>query len=61
MKHCLQEITFPSREELHAAIREIVPHPEKILQGVFEHWKELLEWASQNNGGHCPYVQHWPI
>jgi transposase len=55
IKHCLQGIAFPSREELLAAIHEIVgviPWP--TLEDVFRHWMENLEWVSQNNGDNYP-------
>jgi hypothetical protein len=51
IKYCLQGISFPSREELLAAIHEIagaVPRP--TLKDVFRHCMERLEWDSQNNG-----------
>jgi transposase len=51
IKHCLQGITFPSREELLAVIHEIVGAiPRSTLEDVFRHWVERLKWVSQNNG-----------
>jgi histone-lysine N-methyltransferase SETMAR len=50
IKHCLQGITFPSREESFAAIHEIVGAiPRPTLEDVFRHWMQRLEWVSQNN------------
>jgi transposase len=51
LKHCLQGITFPSREELLAAIHETVAAiPRPILEEVFWHCMERLEWVSQKHG-----------
>jgi hypothetical protein len=55
VQHCLQGTIFRSREELLAAIREIVTAiPPGTLHCVFEHWMERLEWVSQNNGDYYP-------
>jgi transposase len=44
IKHSVQGITFPSREELLAAIHEIVGAiPRPTLEDVFRHWMERLE------------------
>jgi hypothetical protein len=46
VKHCLQRIAFPSREELLAAIHETVGAiPRPILEDVFRDWMERLEWV----------------
>jgi hypothetical protein len=51
LKYCLQGIAFPSREELLAAIHEIVGAiPRPTLEDVFRHWMKRLDWVSQNNG-----------
>jgi hypothetical protein len=55
IKHCLQGIAFPSREELLAAIHEIVGAiPRPTLEDVFWCWMEKLERISQNNGDYYP-------
>jgi hypothetical protein len=59
IKHCVQGITFPSREELLAAIFKLVgaisrPTLEDMLRG----WIERLEWVSQNNGDYCSYAKY---
>jgi hypothetical protein len=55
IKHCLQGIAFLSREELLAAIHEIVGGiPRPILENVFRHWMERLECVSQNRGDYYP-------
>jgi hypothetical protein len=55
IKHCLQGIAFPSREELLAAINEILgAMPRPTLEEVFRHWMERLEWVSQNNSDDYP-------
>jgi hypothetical protein len=44
IKHCLQGIAFPPREELLAAIHEIVRAiPRPPLEDVFRNWMERLE------------------
>jgi hypothetical protein len=44
IKHCLQGIAFPPREELLAAIHEIVGTiPRPTLEDVFRHWMERFE------------------
>jgi hypothetical protein len=54
-KHCLQEIAFPSREELLAAIHEIVRAiPLPTSEDVFRHRMERPEWVSQNNNDYYP-------
>jgi hypothetical protein len=61
-KHCLQGIGFPSREELHAAIHEIVGAiPQPTLEDVFRHWMERPEWVSQNNDDYYPSAKYWMI
>jgi transposase len=51
IKHCLEGIAFPSREELLAAIHKIVGAiPRPTLEEVFRPWMDRLEWVSQNNG-----------
>jgi hypothetical protein len=55
IKHCLQGIVFPSREELLTAIHEIVRAiPRPTLEDVFRYLMERLEWVSQNNGDYYP-------
>jgi hypothetical protein len=55
IKHSLPGISFPSREELLAAIHEIVTvTPRPTLKDMFRHWMERLEWVSQNNGDCYP-------
>jgi hypothetical protein len=55
IKHCRQGIAFPSREELLAAIHEIVGAiPRPTLEGLFRHWMERPEWISQKNNDHYP-------
>jgi histone-lysine N-methyltransferase SETMAR len=50
VKDRLQRIGFASREELLAAITEVLDEiPPETLPRVFEHWIERLEWVSQNN------------
>jgi hypothetical protein len=51
----LQGIAFQAREELLAAIHEIVGSiPRPILGDVFQHSMERLEWVSQNNTDYYP-------
>jgi hypothetical protein len=55
IRHCLQRIVFPSREELHAAIHEIVGAiPPPTLEEGFRHWMERPERVSQNNDDYYP-------
>jgi histone-lysine N-methyltransferase SETMAR len=55
IKYYLPGITFPSREELLAAIHEIVGAiPRPTLKEVFLHWMQRPEWVSQNNGNYYP-------
>jgi hypothetical protein len=55
IKSCLQEIAFLSREDLPAAIYEIVGAIlQPTLEDVFRHWMERLEWVSQNSGDQYP-------
>jgi hypothetical protein len=55
VKHCLTGIAFPLREELSAAIHEIVGAiPRPNLEDVFRRWMERLEWVSRNNGDYYP-------
>jgi hypothetical protein len=55
IKYCLQGIAFLSREELLAAIHEIVwVIPQPTLEYVFWHWMERLECISQNNSDYYP-------
>jgi hypothetical protein len=61
IKHCLQGITFPSREELRAAIHEIVAVISRpTLEDMFRHWMERPEWVSQKNGDY-PSTKYWLI
>jgi hypothetical protein len=54
-KHCMQGIAFPSRDELLAAIHEIVGAiPRPTLEDVFRHLMERLKWVSQNSGDYYP-------
>jgi hypothetical protein len=51
----LQGAIFASREELLAAIHEIVAGiPQETLQRVFQHWMERVERVSQNHGEYYP-------
>jgi hypothetical protein len=55
LRHRLQGLIFPSREELLAGIREVLGAiPLETLAHVFDHWMERLEWVFQNNGGYYP-------
>jgi transposase len=55
IKHYLQGIAFPSREESLAAIHEIVGAiPRPTLEDLFRHWMERFESVSQNNGDYYP-------
>jgi hypothetical protein len=57
-----QGALFASSEDLLAAIHEIVAGiPQETLPGVFQHWMERFEWASQNNGEYYPYTADWMI
>jgi transposase len=59
IKYCLQGIAFPSREELLAAIHEIVGAiPRPTLEGVFRHWMERPEGVSQKHGDYCPEAKY---
>jgi hypothetical protein len=58
IKHCLQGIAFPSREELIATVHEIVAAiPRATMEEVFRHWMERLEWVSQDDGDYYPEVK----
>jgi hypothetical protein len=55
IKHCLQGIAFPSREELLAAIYEIVAAiPQPTLEDPFRQWMERRKWVSHNNSDYSP-------
>jgi hypothetical protein len=48
-------MVFPSYEELLDAIGEVVTGIEsETLTAGFEHWMEILEWVSKNNGDSYP-------
>jgi transposase len=53
IKRCLRGTAFPSREELLAAIHEIVGAvPQATLDDMLRPWMERLKSVSQNNGDH---------
>jgi hypothetical protein len=60
IKHSPQGISFPSHEELLAAIHKIVGVISRwTLEDVFWHEMERFEWVSQNNGDYYPQAQYW--
>jgi transposase len=62
IKHCLQGIAFSFRENLLAAIHEIIGAiPRPTLENVFRHWMERPEWVSQNDDDDCPQAKSWLI
>jgi hypothetical protein len=55
VKNRLNGIVFQSREELLAGIREVLDKISvEILERIFNHWMERLEWVSQNNDDYYP-------
>jgi histone-lysine N-methyltransferase SETMAR len=62
IKHCLQGIAFRSRKGLLTVIHEILGAISRsTLEDVFRHWRERLEWISQNNCDDYLQAKYWLI